>query len=358
MTPTPGRSPRVPNSQRTLHITNGDSTVSLMLQADIRGPILPWRDCLHEGPVPAGLGLRDLSAVRARYLAEGWYRTLEEIRREFAERDRTLQGFRDHTSVVLWFEHDLYDQLQLLQLLDWFSDQPLDGTALGLICIGAYPGVAPFHGLGMLTPGQLAGLREQQVPVSDRQLLLGRAGWAAFRSPDPRALLPFLEEDISSLPFLEPALRRHLEEFPSTGDGLSRSERQALAAVAGGARTPGEVFRAAQDMEEARFMGDWSFWKVLEGLLDGPHPLLATGSGHPFRYPPRAEGDDGFRRQSLALTPDGGSVLEGRANRLARQPVDRWLGGVHLAPGLPRWRWDGEGSTVVAHSPSRVPPGG
>lgn len=25
--------------------------------------------------------------------------------------------------MILWFERDLYDQLQLLQLLDWFSSQ-------------------------------------------------------------------------------------------------------------------------------------------------------------------------------------------------------------------------------------------
>ncbi|HSH68457.1 MAG TPA: DUF1835 domain-containing protein [Deferrisomatales bacterium] len=341
----------VPHDHRALHITNGDSTVSLMIQAGISGPILSWRDCLHEGLVPAGRSLRDLSAERVRFLTDCGYRTPEEIRREFAERDRTLEGFRDYASVLLWFEHDLYDQLQLLQLLDWFSDQPLDGTELGLICIGAYPGVEPFHGLGMLSPGQLAGLRERQVPVSARQLALGRAGWAAFRSPDPRALLTFLEEDTSSLLFLASALRRHLEEFPSTVDGLSRSERQALAAVAGGARTPGEVFRAVLEMEEARFMGDWPFWRVLAGLLAGPRPLLATESGHPFRYSTGAEVRDGFRRQSLVLTGDGAQVLAGRADRLAGQSIERWLGGVHLAPGLPGWRWDPEGCTVVAHPP-------
>ncbi len=141
-------------------------------------------------------------------------------------------------------------------------------------------------------------------------------------------------------------------------DGLSRTERQALAAVAGGATTPGAMFRAAQDMEEHRFIGDWSFWRVLDGLLGGPRPLLATGSGQPFVYPPQAETNRGFRQQSLVLTADGERVLEGRADRLAWQPVDRWLGGVHLAQGLPGWRWDPEGRTVVAHSPDPASPSG
>jgi hypothetical protein len=52
-----------------------------------------------------------------------------------------------------------------------------------------------------------------------------RAAWTAFRSPDPRNLETV---KIAALPFLAAALRRHLEEFPWTTDGLSRTERQIL----------------------------------------------------------------------------------------------------------------------------------
>ncbi len=40
-----------------LNITNGDSAVELMRKAGISGEYLPWRDVLHDGPVPAGLSL-------------------------------------------------------------------------------------------------------------------------------------------------------------------------------------------------------------------------------------------------------------------------------------------------------------
>ena len=38
-----------------LIITNGDDAVARMREAGIRGEILPWRDILHEGPVPPSL---------------------------------------------------------------------------------------------------------------------------------------------------------------------------------------------------------------------------------------------------------------------------------------------------------------
>jgi hypothetical protein len=36
---------------RALHVTNGDATVPGLRGTGIAGPILPWRDVLHEGPV-------------------------------------------------------------------------------------------------------------------------------------------------------------------------------------------------------------------------------------------------------------------------------------------------------------------
>lgn len=56
------------NLTKVLNITNGDSAVSRLTEADVPGDFLPWRDVLHEGPVPAGLNLDALSDVRARYI--------------------------------------------------------------------------------------------------------------------------------------------------------------------------------------------------------------------------------------------------------------------------------------------------
>jgi hypothetical protein len=52
-----------------LHVTNGDETVARMEAAGVSGELVPWRDALHEGPVPAGLAPAELAAARARFLA-------------------------------------------------------------------------------------------------------------------------------------------------------------------------------------------------------------------------------------------------------------------------------------------------
>jgi len=57
---------------------------------------------------------------------------------------------------------------------------------------------------------------------------LAERAWDAFRSPNPRRIEDLLRSDTSALPFLAAALRRHLAEFPSTADGLSKTERRLL----------------------------------------------------------------------------------------------------------------------------------
>ncbi|HEU4413180.1 MAG TPA: DUF1835 domain-containing protein, partial [Candidatus Angelobacter sp.] len=116
-----------------LHITNGDSVVGTFRKVKFPGVYLPWRDVLHDGPVPQTATLGELSDIRAQALADFGLGGLEDMRTGFAARDRVLEDFHRHEEIVLWFEHDLYDQLQLLQILDWFSQQDLGKVKLSLI---------------------------------------------------------------------------------------------------------------------------------------------------------------------------------------------------------------------------------
>jgi hypothetical protein len=210
-----------------LHITNGDCAVAVISQV-VQGTVLPWRDVLHEGPVRAGLPLEALSRERARFIAEAGWGSLADVEKRFQERDKTFRDAGRHDEIVLWFEHDLYDQLQLIQVLDGLAE--LRGPPISLICEAEY--------LGRMAPERAAELFALRNPLVRRHFQQARAAWTAFRSADPTELEKLKTE---SLPFLAAALRRHLEEFPWTTDGLSRTERQ---------------IREGRTDEEPAFMGD------------------------------------------------------------------------------------------------------
>jgi hypothetical protein len=320
---------------KMLHVTNGDSAVERLRAAGITGEILPWRDVLHDGPVPEGKSADELRALRASFIAAQFGLDPRAIEREFEERDETLARFRDHDEVVLWFEHDLYDQLQLLQLLDWFSERPLGRTRLSQVASDDY--------LGSMPQEEIRRRFEARETVSPQQITLARQGWAAFRAPDPRALETFVArgDELHSLPFLQAALRRQLQELPDAHSGLSRTERQALEAIASGRSELRDVYPAAHHQrEEAIYLGDSSFAHYLE-LLSGPNtPLVTLEDGSPLRTP-RGESDEEFWHRRVTLTDAGRAVLAGTEDRVRLLGIDRWLGGVHLFGHAVPWRWDG-----------------
>lgn len=312
---------------RYLHVANGTSTTSLIDQAGIPGAFSIWADPLHDGPVPH-LEDDELVELRMNYLA-GRGAAVDPV--NDLRRWRAVIAARDtFDELVLWYEHDLFDQLNLIQLLTWIRSRVPDGPRVSLICIDRYPGRLNFKGLGELTPGEIASLFGMRAPVTDAQFALAERAWDAFREPTPQGLAALCREETSALPYLASALTRFLEEFPWTSDGLSRSERRLLELSAKGT-TVSEAFQKMHEGETAYYITDSSL-AALASELSGTTPPLLDVDTH-------GSGDRMIFRGSIALSPAGRDVLDGRADRIALCGIDRWMGGVHVRAGR-IWRWN------------------
>jgi Domain of unknown function (DUF1835) len=312
-----------------LHVTNGESAGNTLRQARLGGEVLSWQDVLHEGPVPAGSRAR-LLQTRASFLAECGWGSRSALLSSLERRDRQVL---EATRVVLWFEHDLYDQLQLVDALALAQQADV---SLELIVVDSF--------LGTLPADELAALWPRRVAATPNVVSAAAAVWAAFREPEPTALA---EWGGFELPFLRPALLRLLEELPSTADGLSGTERRALEAIANGATSPPAAFSASQRAEAAAFLGDTWFYRTLSALGTGQRPLVQTAARTALPAPPPL-GDGGVYAQlELRLTDDGERVLRGEADRVDLLGIDRWLGGTHVTPRN-LWRWDAAERRLVS----------
>jgi hypothetical protein len=315
----------------TLHVANGTSTTATIHDAGIPGRFSIWADPLHEGPVPGDVADQDLLAIRARHLADQDH-GVEAIASEMRRWRKVVDDSADYDEVVLWYEHDLFDQLNLIQLLARLATPGSWPKPVSLICIGSFPGRPRFKGLGELTTGELGPLFDTRQPVSAAQYALATAAWRAFRSADPTAVEALLETDTSALPYLAAALDRHLEEFPSTGDGLSRTERRLLELAAPAPIALRAAFPRMHDEETAFYVADSSFGRVVRELSALAVPLIAIRGGSGDSRSPLGG--------TIELTPSGRDVLAGRVDRVKESGIERWLGGVHLTGSGPHWRWD------------------
>ncbi len=308
-------------TSRRLIITNGDSAVQNLQAQGIGHQILAWQDVLHDGPVPGGIAPRPLAEARARFIAERGWASFEEAFKGLTERDRRLADLSGFEEVVLWFEHDLYDQLQLIQVLDRLAGTP-GSIALTMITAAQY--------VGQLERDEARDLWESRKFIGGAPRELAGRAWAAFTAEKEDVLPAFAASDTSALPFLGPAFKRLLEERPGL-DGLARSERQVLEVLAGGGGPLPAIKlypRAHHQREEPVWLGDLSFAWYVERLAQGRVPLIGRGDGKPAA--PWADGERAFWEQTLRITNAGRDVLAGRANHARLNGIDRWMGGVRL----------------------------
>ena len=327
---------------RFLHVANGTCTTGIIEASGIPGRLAIWADPLHDGPVPGALTDDELLEVRARHLCgpeEG-----SDVRTADALRDwrRTIEARESYDELVLWFEHDLFDQLNLIQILALVRERLPRSTPVSLVCIGAFPGRPRFKGLGELTPQELAPLLDTRQRVSGEQYELAGDAWRAFRSATPEPLDALRGANTGALPFLAPAITRFLQEYPSTTDGLSFTERRFLGLASSGPIDLRAAFPRMHDDEGAYYMTDTSLCDLAQALSAASPPLVSIARA--------ADSTGALPAHTITLTETGRAVLAGERDRVAACGIDKWLGGVHLRTGGPLWRWD-EARQRIVRSP-------
>jgi hypothetical protein len=320
-----------------LHVANGHSTTGLIERSGLPGRTQVWADPLNEGPVPGDISDDELLLVRARFLAADADHARETAADLKAWRD-AVDNDAAYDELVLWFEHDLFDQLNLIHLLAHLGSRS-QAKPVTLICIDRYPGHPNFKGLGELAPHDIAALFETRRPITAGPTALAERAWSAYRSSDPRAIEELLKTDTSALPFLAAALARHLEEFPSESDGLSRSERRLLAQAIDGPAHLHAAFPRMHDGETAHYIADsWFFDRVKD--LSSASPAL-------MQLTVTADAESALPVGTMALTDAGREVLRGRADRVKLCGIDRWLGGVHVQGNGKAWRWSERAGQLI-----------
>ncbi len=280
---------------RTLHIVDGESSGESLRGFLPKAQILLWRDALYDGPVPGNVSLHKLSRIRSRHWKAGG---------AFARRDRALEEFRKFEEVVLWFGPTMVCQLSLIQLLDLFSGHT--GPQISLID-GDYA--------GWLRPDQLAPHLDHRRPVTPAILRIGVRAWKCFTAPDGRGLQEFLDADSALLPELRPVLVRIAQEYPDAGS-LSRIERKLLSQF----RRPQKASVGVANAMKNETFGDSYYFDALDRLTGGINQLLR------FDEPP----PENRRAARLIITDFGRKVIAGKADAIAFNGIDRWIGGVHL----------------------------
>ncbi len=314
--------------ERIVHVCNGDSTADTLSLAELPGDIRVWADALDRGPL-LPVGDAEHYKARGEYWASQGKGSAADHAKQLADWDRGVDEATAAEELILWFEHDLFDQLALARLLSRIS-RATEGRLpkqLSIVSIDRHPDVPNFVGFGQLKPEQLAELWPRRTPLSRDAVDEAITAWIAVTAADPRAL-PFLYKRVKALPFLAGALERQLEELPDPASGLSRTERQVLAAIARGEGGAAALMTGSHANDPRYPITDDVLVATLKTLgacnfIDGvPAAVNSPSTANP------------------TVTALGRQALAGAIDRVHECGIDDWRGGVRLTGRGAVWRWD------------------
>lgn len=334
------------SNHKILHIVNDNLTAQALIDAEIPGEILPWQDTLYEGPVINFEDINSLAIERAKYFAARGYGDYKTIENAYLARNEVLKSFSNYSRVILWFDYDLYGQLQLMQLVEWFGRQqtgPLEISSIQLDLVKSKSLSKPR--ISQMLAMDIQKLFNNCNEVTLQQTNICSKAWKQFTSKTPDGLLSFHPADLSTMPYLRDAIVRLVKEFPAKDTGLSRTEYLIIDAVRSKQTNEEDIFEYVQKKEPIAFMSKTVFLNKINQMIECKYPILKKEPIEQEVALEITEENDQINdstvvhEYTIKVTNYTNQVLSKWADWIQLNGINRWVGGVHLSDGN-MWRYD------------------
>ena len=257
-----------------LHILNGDSTRMAFESQSIAGEVFVWREVLCEGPSTAEIGTEEFWNLRRRFFTTTLKTEPEKYENLVYREFQAMEERIDHCEeVVLWFEYDLFCQINLMALLSWLHQRKHLKCRISLICIGYYPGFEKMVGLGEINPGDFGELFEDRQVLTTNDLFFANIFWKTYCSTEHHELMPLAETSPPAFQYLEDAMLAHCRRFPSFVNGLNDIQQFILERIADYPLPAKQLVRKLLERSDFYGFGDLQYFKYIEDLA----PLYHNG---------------------------------------------------------------------------------
>ncbi|MGW9686334.1 DUF1835 domain-containing protein [Flagellimonas sp. 2504JD1-5] len=274
-----------------LHITNGDNFTSKLQSLDLKGDIITWREMLCEGKTLCNVGSESFWKTRFEFLnknykvSKSWF--VEKTLKEY----RSLCNHKQQDQIVLWFEYDLFCQINMLAVLSWLKTHRRHAE-ISLVCSGNEDESDKLYGLGELSDEQLMLLYEKRTILSQDDIEYADYVWQLYCSDNPIRLENLINHNNFQFEYLSDALKAHLKRFPTIKNGLNALENRVLeTAMSKKPETRKQLLGEILTDQGYYGFGDTQYDRIITSLK----PLF--GSFNPVK-----------------LTKKGSDILENKAN--------------------------------------------
>ena len=288
-----------------LHITNGDSLTDRLKALNLKGDIITWREMLCEGKTLTNVGSESFWKTRFEFLnknykvSKSWF--VEKTLKEY----RSLCNHKQQDQIVLWFEYDLFCQINMLAVISWLKTHR-KYAHISLVCSGNEDETDKMYSLGDVSDEKLLELYENRIELSMNDIEFADYVWQLYCSDNPIRLENLTDFKNYQYDYLSDAIKTHLKRFPTIKNGLNDIENHVLQlSFDKKPKSKRELLRTVLTDQGVYGFGDSQYDRIITSLK----PLYS--SFNPVR-----------------LTKKGKEILEGKTSYYSSiQDNDAYLGG-------------------------------
>lgn len=211
---------------KTLHITNGDGFTEVLRNLDISGDIITWREMLCEGKTTHEVGSENFWRQRYEYLNRAYKVTKDTFINRTLKEYRNLCNQKSQEDIVLWFDKDLFCQINMIAVLSWIKKNRananiyLVGSELEKDTIGP--------ALSSMDKTTLEKLYQEKLLLTKDDIEYGDYVWQLYCENSPIRIQSAIKQNNSQLQYLSNVIQTHLHRFPSLKNGLNELENKML----------------------------------------------------------------------------------------------------------------------------------
>jgi hypothetical protein len=252
--------------EKTLHILNGDSTKTKFDQSRIKGETAVWREVLSDGPALSDFGSPTFWDARQTFFTSFFGVVELRYQQDIISEFKKIESFKEYDEIVLWFEYDLFCQINLIGLLHWFKNQETQGLRISLICVGWEAGFEGLVGLGQIPTENYPSFYERRRALGSNDFNLASDAYLAYCSEDLHDLETYILLPSNEFPYLGQAFASHLRRFPSSQSGLNLIEEKIIEIIKEDKPTLKSLIESLLHWQETYGFGNLQYLNYLEKL--------------------------------------------------------------------------------------------
>lgn len=212
---------------RTLHILNGGSTAEIFTKTGLSGEVLIWHEMLCEGPLTKDVGSDAFWKTRYAFFEEKLgidkLEYFDKVIREVLK----IEDADNYGEVVLWFEYDLFCQVNLLAACSFLLKNYRKDIRYSLVCTGREKGKEFLQALADYPAGSYPELYKSRIKLTRNDLLFAQKSWEVYVENDKEALISYNFNQNKKFRYLQAAINQHLMRFPDK-NGFDQIDRKII----------------------------------------------------------------------------------------------------------------------------------